>query len=74
MPVDEDSVSVQRVWDRFVEAALNQEVDAVVLTGDLVGDHLARILLPGRAFRGLAESQAGDAADRQQQQHPYLFL
>ena len=36
VPVENDKLSVRRVWDRFVETALNREVDAAVLTGDIV--------------------------------------
>lgn len=58
VPVDEDSVSVQRVWDRFVEAALNQEVDAVVLTGDLVGWSFPQARVPASPLDALEIAEA----------------
>ncbi|MFP4229035.1 MAG: exonuclease SbcCD subunit D [Salinivenus sp.] len=36
VPVEDDELSVRHVWDRFVETALNREVDVVALTGDIV--------------------------------------
>lgn len=36
VPIEEEQLSVEYVWKSFVEAAINQAVDAVVLTGDLV--------------------------------------
>jgi DNA repair exonuclease SbcCD nuclease subunit len=36
VPVEDDELSVRHVWERFVETAINREVDVVVLTGDIV--------------------------------------
>jgi DNA repair exonuclease SbcCD nuclease subunit len=36
VPVENDALSVRHVWERFVETAINREVDVVVLTGDIV--------------------------------------
>ena len=36
VPVEDDKLSVRHVWDRFVETALNREVEVVALTGDIV--------------------------------------
>ena len=60
VPVDEDGLSVQWVWDRFVEAALNQEVDAVVLTGDLVDSENQMYEAYGALERGVQRLLDGD--------------
>lgn len=36
VPTEDDDLSVRHIWDRFIEAALNREVDVVALTGDIV--------------------------------------
>ena len=36
IPLDNDTLSVSRVWQRFLNTALDRAVDAVVLTGDVV--------------------------------------
>jgi len=36
VPLDDDTLSVKTVWERFIETALDRRVDAVVLTGDVV--------------------------------------
>ncbi len=36
VPVEDDELSVRHVWNRFVEAALDREIDVVALTGDIV--------------------------------------
>jgi predicted phosphodiesterase len=36
VPLGEDALGAQHVWRAFVEAALQRDVDAVVLTGDVV--------------------------------------
>jgi DNA repair exonuclease SbcCD nuclease subunit len=36
VPVEDGGLSVRHVWERFVETAINREVDVVVLTGDIV--------------------------------------
>jgi len=36
VPTEDDDLSVRHIWDRFIETALNREVDVVALTGDIV--------------------------------------
>jgi len=36
VPIDDDRLSVQTGWERFVDRAVDRRVDAVVLTGDVV--------------------------------------
>jgi DNA repair exonuclease SbcCD nuclease subunit len=36
VPVEDEELSVRHVWERFVETAINREVDGVALTGDIV--------------------------------------
>ncbi len=36
VPVESDELSARRVWDRFVDTALDRKVDVAVLTGDIV--------------------------------------
>jgi DNA repair exonuclease SbcCD nuclease subunit len=36
VPAEAGALSVRHVWDRFVETAVNRDVDAAVLTGDVV--------------------------------------
>jgi len=53
VPVDDESLSVQHVWDRFVETALDRTVDAVVLTGDVVDSENQMYEAYGALERGI---------------------
>ena len=36
VPIEDDAVSVAYVWRQCIDAAIDQSVDAVTLTGDIV--------------------------------------
>jgi DNA repair exonuclease SbcCD nuclease subunit len=59
VPVENDKLSVRRVWDRFVETALNREVDAAVLTGDIVDSENQMYEAYGALERGIQDLVEG---------------
>ena len=59
VPVENDELSVRRVWDRFVETALNREVDAAVLTGDIVDSENQMYEAYGALERGIQDLVEG---------------
>lgn len=59
VPVENDELSVQRVWERFVETALNREVDVAVLTGDIVDSENQMYEAYGALERGVQDLVQG---------------
>jgi len=59
IPVENDELSVRRVWDRFVETALNREVDVAVLTGDIVDSENQMYEAYGALERGVRDLAQG---------------
>jgi DNA repair exonuclease SbcCD nuclease subunit len=60
VPVDDDTLSVRHVWDRFVETALDRAVDVVVLTGDVVDSENQMYEAYGALERGIRRLVDGD--------------
>lgn len=59
VPVENDKLSVRRVWNRFVDTALNREVDAAVLTGDIVDSENEMYEAYGALERGIQDLVEG---------------
>jgi DNA repair exonuclease SbcCD nuclease subunit len=60
VPVEDDELSVRHVWERFVETAINREVDGVVLTGDIVDSENEMYEAFGALERGVQRLLDGD--------------
>lgn len=60
VPVDDGTLSVRHVWDRFVETALDRAVDVVVLTGDVVDSENQMYEAYGALERGIRRLVDGD--------------
>jgi len=60
VPVDDDTLSVRHVWDRFVETALDRGVGVVVLTGDVVDSENQMYEAYGALERGIRRLVDGD--------------
>lgn len=59
VPVENDELSVRRVWDQFVETALNREVGVAVLTGDIVDSENQMYEAYGALERGVQDLVGG---------------
>jgi DNA repair exonuclease SbcCD nuclease subunit len=53
VPIDDDRLSVRHVWESLVDAAIDRQVDAVVLTGDVVDAENKMYEAYGTLERGL---------------------
>mgnify|MGYP006425515593 CR=1 FL=1 len=59
VPIENNELSVRRVWDRFVDTALNREVNVAVLTGDIVDSENEMYEAYGALERGIQDLVEG---------------
>lgn len=60
IPVEAEALSVKQVWERAVDTALDQEVSAVALTGDIVDSENQMYEAYGALERGIRRLLEGD--------------
>lgn len=60
VPPEDDMLAVSYVWKRFIDAAIDRDVDAVVLTGDIVDAENKMYEAYGALERGIQQLLAAD--------------
>jgi len=60
VPPEDDMLAVSYVWKRFIDAAIDRDVDAVVLTGDIVDAENKMYEAFGALERGIQQLLAAD--------------
>jgi DNA repair exonuclease SbcCD nuclease subunit len=60
VPVEDDTLSVSRVWGQFIDTAVDRAVDAVALTGDIVESENSMYEAFGDLKRGIQRLLSAD--------------